>query len=136
MKNASRRGKRKLQNEIQAKFGAGSDLNSELRATTKKRDGEIYRLGFTTKRYGFILNKGTKGDVVRHTRSRYGKGDNKWEVSAHNRRPIQAKPWIQDAMDVVVPEIANTVAKIKGDDMIKTVDKLSVGFMGKSKFRT
>lgn len=134
MKNLQRRGQRRLKSEIDAKVGGGSDLARGISGSTKMRHGEIYRIGWKTERYGFILNQGTKGNVSSHTRSRYGTGT-PWRVAAHKRRPIAAKKWIQNAMDVVVPDAANTIARLKADDEIEVMDQMTSGFVGKSKFR-
>lgn len=138
MVNLSRRTTRKFKTNIASLMPGGSGaLADQIKSRTKKRHGEIIRMGWSTFRYGFIreqgFNKATKPFSRRPPNS--GPAAAKTVQVKSHQRQMAPRPWIRDTMDTTVTEAADITARIKGDDMVAAFDKANEGFIGKTKFR-
>jgi hypothetical protein len=126
MRNAARRGARALRNSLAAQDAIDTrQLRNTMGYKLRKVGGEVRAIKFKTLRYGLILEKGAgrgwKGGVKRH--------------SNESTRPRQAKPWISDAMDGFLPDLADTVASLKGDNDVAEIDKQYRSFYGQTNFK-
>lgn len=132
MINGARRGGRTLKNKLnELQIVDSRDLVNFVGYQTRKRNGEIYALRWKIYRYGFIKETGTKS-VKAHVRK--SKAGNKYNVKAHARvqRP---RPWISSAMTTIMPDVADTAARVKGDDMITATDKQMQEIYGRANYR-
>ena len=126
MRNAARRGARKLKNNLTAMDAIDTrELRNTMGYTLRKFSGEVRVIKFKTLRYGIILQKGA---------GRGWKGGTK-QHSNESIRPRQAKPWISDAMDDFVPDLADTVASLKGDNDVAEIDQQYRSFYGQTNFK-
>lgn len=88
-------------------------LLAYLRTKTKRTDGEIDTIKLGVLRYGIIREYGA------------GRG---WpggrQETINSETPRTPAPWLEESFAAIVPGLANSLSKIKGDDMVQEVDEL------------
>ena len=104
--------------------GYSDKLLGSLRTQVKRKDGEINTIKLGTLRYGIIREYGA------------GRG---WpggvKTSGESERARTRAPWLAESFDAVVPALANRLAKIKGDDMVKFLDDEFTRQLGRDTYR-
>lgn len=99
---------RNLQKHTQ---GYSDELLASLRTATKRQDGEITTIKLGLLRYGIIREVGA------------GRG---WpggkQQTPNSEKARTPAPWLAETFDHVAPRLADSLAKIKGDDMVMEVD--------------
>ena len=93
--------------------GVTFDLLAAVRTKTKRRNGEIYAISLGMLRYGIFLQKGS---------GRGWSSGQKLPTNQSGGPPRKPQPWISDSFDQVAAPLADELARIKGNDMVKEVD--------------
>ena len=128
--NLARRGARDLRRSlVENDVKNSGELEKKMGYNLRYRDGQISVIKFRTLRYGLIAEHGKGTGWAPGVTAEEG---SKRVDNSASRTP---KPWIRDAMDDFLPDAANTIARLKGDDMVASFDKTMSNVVGQSHYK-